>query len=86
METEERAKVFAALADPTRLKIVELLAERGELSSSEIAESLGISLALYCHHSRTMLEAKVISQRKDGQTKYTMLNQEVVSRSLKTLI
>lgn len=76
--TEQRAKIFAALSDPTRLKIVELLAQAGELSGSEIANELGISLALFCHHSKTLSEAGVIHIRREGQTKFNSLNQPLL--------
>ena len=79
-DTEQRAKIFAALSDPTRLRIVELLVERGELSGSEIAGRLGISLALFCHHSRTLAEAGLIQIRRDGQTKYNSLNRDLLDR------
>lgn len=79
LRTECRAKIFAALADPTRLRIVELLVEQIELSGSEIAGRLGISLALFCHHSKTLAEAGVVHIRRDGQTKYHSLNHPLLS-------
>lgn len=77
-DTEQRAKLFAALSDPTRLKIVELLAAEGELSGSEISTQLGISLALFCHHSKTLAEAGLLQIRREGQTKYNSLNQDLL--------
>lgn len=71
---EQRTKIFAALSDPTRLRIVELLTSCEEMSGSEIADKLGISLALFCHHSKTLTEAGLIKQRREGQTKYNSLN------------
>lgn len=76
--TEQRAKIFAALSDPTRLRIVELLAQVGEMSGSEVANRLGISLALFCHHSKTLVEAGIIHARREGQTKYNSLNRELL--------
>lgn len=75
IDTEQRAKIFAALSDPTRLRMAELLAQQGELSGSEIANHLGISLALYCHHSKTLAEAGLVHIRREGQTRYNSLNQ-----------
>ena len=72
--TEQRAKIFAALSDPTRLRIVEMLAKKQEMSGSEIANEAGISLALLCHHSKLLAEAGVVITRKEGQTKYHTLN------------
>jgi len=79
---ESRAKIFAALSDSTRLRMIELLAEHEELSGSEIANQLGISLALFCHHSRTLAEAGVIQQRREGQTKYNSLNRDLLKACL----
>lgn len=83
-DSSRRAKIFAALSDPTRLRIVELLASTEELSGTDIANHLGISLALFCHHSRTLAEAGLIQTRKDGQTKYNSLNRELLNACLKS--
>jgi ArsR family transcriptional regulator len=85
-DTEQRAKIFAALADPTRLKIVELLAAQGEMSGSEIASQSEISLALFCHHSKILAEAGLVQARKDGQTKYHALNRELLSTCFASLV
>lgn len=85
-DSEQRAKIFAALSDPTRLRIVELLASCEEMSSSELADRLNISLALFCHHSKTLVEAGLIDRRKDGQTKYNALNRELLIQCLQSLV
>ncbi|HWP42308.1 MAG TPA: metalloregulator ArsR/SmtB family transcription factor [Blastocatellia bacterium] len=84
--TIERAKVFKALSDPTRLRMVEMLAESGEMSGSEIAEKLGISLALLCHHWRTLEHAGLITKKKEGQTASISLNRELLSDCFKDMI
>lgn len=86
IDSESRARVFAALSDPTRLRIVELLAVQDEMSGSEIADKLGISLALYCHHSKLLHEVGLIKKRKEGQTKYSSLNREVLSSCFNSLM
>jgi ArsR family transcriptional regulator len=86
ISTEERARVFKALSDPTRLRMVEMLADSDELSGSAIAESLGISLALLCHHWRTLEHAGLITKRKEGQTASISLNRELLSDCFKGVI
>jgi len=86
LDTELRAKIFAALSDPTRLRIVELLSSHNELSGSEIATTLGISLALFCHHSRTLAEADLLHVRREGQTKYNSLNQPLLTQCFASLM
>lgn len=85
LDTESRAKIFAALSDPTRLRIVELLARQAELSGSEIASTLGISLALFCHHSRTLVEVDLLKVRREGQTKYNSLNRVLLDECFTSL-
>lgn len=83
---EQRAKVFKALADPTRLRIVEMLSEKDEMCGSEMADQLGISLALLCHHWTTLEYAGLITKRKEGQTASISLNQGLLSDCLKDLM
>ena len=82
---ERRAKVFAALSDPNRLRIVELLQEREEVCGKEVAEALGISLSLYSHHARALREAGIITRRKRGQTGYCSLDHDLLADALGSL-
>lgn len=83
--TEGRAKVFSALADPTRLSIVEALLTDGELSSTEIANKLDISLALLCHHSKVLTEAGVLILRRQGQTKFRSIDRALLKACFDSL-
>jgi ArsR family transcriptional regulator, arsenate/arsenite/antimonite-responsive transcriptional repressor len=83
---EQRARVFKALSDPTRLRIVEMLTDREEMCGSEMAEKLGISLALLCHHWSTLEYAGLISKRKEGQTASISLNQGLLSDCLRDFV
>ncbi|HYQ26277.1 MAG TPA: metalloregulator ArsR/SmtB family transcription factor [Polyangiaceae bacterium] len=75
MSPEERAKVFKALADPRRLEIVELLA-RGSQCGTVIAESLGISVALLCHHWEVLVDAGILRKERQGQLRVCSLDAE----------
>jgi DNA-binding transcriptional ArsR family regulator len=85
ISVQQRAKVFKALSDPTRLRIVEMLADCDEMCGSEMADELGISLALLCHHWSALENAGLITKRKEGQTASISLNQELLSDCLKVL-
>ena len=85
LDLERRAKVFAALSDPNRLRIVELLRRREEVCGKEVAEALGISLSLYSHHARALREAGIITRRKQGQTGYCSLDRELLADALGAL-
>ncbi|HYQ44736.1 MAG TPA: metalloregulator ArsR/SmtB family transcription factor [Polyangiaceae bacterium] len=73
MSPEERAKVFKALADPRRVEIVELLA-KGSQCGTLIAESLGISVALLCHHWEVLVDAGILKKERQGQLRVCSLD------------
>jgi DNA-binding transcriptional ArsR family regulator len=59
-------EVFAALADNTRRRIVELLT-REELLAGEVAAHFGCSRPAVSHHLRVLREAGLIRSRVDAQ-------------------
>ena len=58
--------VFAALADPTRRRLLELLAA-GEQSAGSLAAEFGISRPGVSRHLRVLREAGLVRSREDGQ-------------------
>jgi len=58
-------RIFAALADPTRLRILMLLRAM-ELSVGEIAQVLGQSQPRVSRHVRILIEAGLAERRKEG--------------------
>jgi hypothetical protein len=62
-----------ALADPTRIKILILLAER-ELNGQILAEKLCVTPATITHHAAKLRAASLINERRDKNTIYFSLN------------
>lgn len=72
---EDRARVFAALGDPTRLGIVELLQVQ-DLSPDALASSLEVSGNLLAHHVRVLEEAGLVRRipsKNDRRRMYVQL-------------
>ncbi|HXH33942.1 MAG TPA: metalloregulator ArsR/SmtB family transcription factor [Plantibacter sp.] len=70
-----RAAKFAALAEPARLRIVDLLA-LGDLSPTEVQSSLGMRSNLVAHHLRVLEQAGILSRSRseaDGRRSYVRL-------------
>ena len=83
---ERRAAVFKALGEPTRLRIVDFLRKRGgEATGTEMAEQVGISLALLCHHADVLIDAGIVAKRKEGQTSYWTLKREALATAVRNL-
>jgi protein-tyrosine-phosphatase len=58
-----RAAVHAALADPARLRITDVLAA-GDVSPSELAAMLAMPSNLLAHHLRVLADAGMITRRR----------------------
>lgn len=74
-----RVEVYAALADPTRLRVVDLLTV-GDAASSELAARLGVATNLLAHHLKILETAGVIERHRsegDGRRSYWRLVREV---------
>ncbi len=66
-EAAELARVLAALADPVRLRLVSLVATRGEVCSCELEEPLGKSQSTVSHHTRILAEAGLLVGERRGR-------------------
>ena len=61
------AKVFAALADPVRLRLLSLVASRDEVCSCDLQTPLGKSQPTVSHHTKALAEAGLIVGEKRGR-------------------
>jgi DNA-binding transcriptional ArsR family regulator len=65
--------VFAALADPTRRKIVERLLAAGELSVGDVAAPFAISTQAISRHLQVLERAGLIERRIERQWRYVRM-------------
>ncbi|MFH8224846.1 ArsR/SmtB family transcription factor [Streptomyces sp. NPDC018057] len=70
------AEAMHGLSDPLRLRIVALLAERGETECSLIYNELGISKSNASHHFRVLRECGLIWRSHSGQQQSARLRAE----------
>lgn len=71
-------EVFKALGDPTRLRIVRMLAEQGEVCVCKIVEAFGMNQPAVSHHMAKLKQARLVHHRKQGQWIYYSLNTDSV--------
>ena len=71
-ETDERQldRVFRALADPSRRRIIALLREAGELRVGTLAEAFDMSLNGVSKHVKVLEKAGLIDRRIAGTTHF----------------
>jgi DNA-binding transcriptional ArsR family regulator len=68
---------LTALSDPTRQRIVEMLAS-GPLCAGDIAERFSISAPAISQHLKTLREAKLVRVTPQAQKRFYELNPEGV--------
>lgn len=69
---------FTAISDPTRRRIIGLLAER-ELSAGALAENFQMSAPAVSQHLKALKEARLVQVRVDGQRRIYSLNPQGLS-------
>ena len=66
-------ELFAALADPTRWRVLNLLAERGEATATTLAGDLPVSRVAVIKHLAVLDRAGLVeAQRKGREVRYTV--------------
>jgi DNA-binding transcriptional ArsR family regulator len=83
-EIERHAELLKALANPARLRIVNILA-RGERSVTEICESAGLKQSLVSQQLKILRLNDVVQSRREVPHMYYSLKEQQVVRMLNCL-
>jgi DNA-binding transcriptional ArsR family regulator len=67
MRTEPDDDLWAAIADPSRRRVLDLLVQRGEASASSLAGQVPFSRQAVSKHLAALEEAGLIGRRKQGR-------------------
>ena len=73
-------KVFKAMADPTRRRILDLLRE-GDLSAGAIAEHFQMTKPAISHHLTALKEADLATERREGQQVIYTLREDSIQEA-----
>lgn len=79
---EFKAGIFQALANPTRIAMVELLRDEGEVPVTRIHESLGIEQANASQHLAVLRSKNVVVARKEGNQVFYRLRDKSLGQVL----
>ena len=80
----EMAKVFKALSDPKRVKIVDLLS-CGEMCACVLLKCFEITQPTLAHDMKVLTEAGIVTSRRDGKKTLYALNREALDRIKKQM-
>jgi Predicted transcriptional regulators len=73
LSTVDPVNLLRASADGVRLTVVGILNDGAEYTCSALAAQVGIPLPTMSHHLKTMREAGLTFNRKEGTTRWTSL-------------
>jgi ArsR family transcriptional regulator len=80
-EAEATASLFRALADPARVRIVNVLATSGEpVCVCELMEPLGLAQPTVSHHLKKLVDAGLLEREQRGKWAYFSIKPEAFSR------
>ena len=81
---EKLAKVFKALSDPKRVKIIDLLS-CGEMCGCVLLKCFEITQPTLAHDMKVLTEAGIVTGRRDGKKTLYALNREALDRIKKQM-
>ena len=80
-------RMFDALGDATRFKVVRILARKKEICVSEIADEVGISTAGASQHLKILEQAGLVNRNRMGQKIcYTIKRDDANSKKIYDLV
>jgi len=74
-QAADLARILKALADPTRLRLVSMVAahEGGEACVCDLTEPLGLTQPTISHHLKVLVDAGIFTRDKRGKWAYYAL-------------
>ncbi len=85
-DLEALVRIFKALSDQSRLRIIAILAEDRRRSVSEIANELGMSISSVSHHLSILGNLGFVRKKRNGKQVYHSLDDQCVRDILKRAI
>lgn len=84
IDYEKYARIFKAMSDPKRLKIIDMLSE-GELCACKILEEFQITQPTLSHDMKLLCDLGIVKARKEGKWMQYSLDMEVLNDVYKTV-
>lgn len=89
---QQYSEIFKALSDENRIKILEYVRVKcsvpckgfcpDEACASELAELLGVAPATVSHHIKELVNARLLTTRKQGRWVFCKLNDQAISQAV----
>jgi ArsR family transcriptional regulator, arsenate/arsenite/antimonite-responsive transcriptional repressor len=78
-EAARLAERFRALSDPTRVRLLSLIAERGEVCACELVGVLPVSQPTLSHHLKVLHDAGILEREREGRWVHYRVRDDAVT-------
>jgi ArsR family transcriptional regulator, arsenate/arsenite/antimonite-responsive transcriptional repressor len=85
-DAEELAAVFKALGDPVRVRLLNLIAQRGEVCACDLPDLLGRSQPTISHHLSILTRAGIIEREQRGKWAWFWLDRAGLAEACRSLM
>jgi DNA-binding transcriptional ArsR family regulator len=73
-------QLFAAIAEPSRRRVLEMLAARGEMSASQICQEFEVTPHDISRHLRVLRESELVLVEKKAQQRIYRINPDTIMK------
>lgn len=81
-DIEHYTAIFTALSEATRLEMLRLIDEAGEMPCTALVENLGVAKSTVSYHVKILAHAKLISVRKQGRNYFYTPRRDVMDEAV----
>jgi ArsR family transcriptional regulator len=87
-DAERIARVFKALGDPTRVRLLSLIggSENGEMCICDLTDPVGLSQPTVSHHMKQLVEAGLATREQRGKWAYYRVVDGALEGAARTLL
>ena len=80
-ESKSLARIFKALGDPTRVRLLSLIsaADEGEACVCELTDPIGLSQPTVSHHLKQLVDAGLLTREQRGKWAYYRVVEETLT-------
>jgi DNA-binding transcriptional ArsR family regulator len=86
MRTEPDDDLWAAIADPSRRRVLDLLVQRGEASASSLASQVPFTRQAVSKHLVVLEQAGLIGRRKQGREVLYRVNADRLDQATQAMV
>jgi DNA-binding transcriptional ArsR family regulator len=77
-DAERLSNCLAVMAEPVRIRIMSVIASKGEVCARDILPEFSVTQPTLSHHMRVLVDNDLVTARKEGRNVYYSVNQATV--------